>query len=84
MSSVRLARELCESGYSYAEQARLTRTAQLHRLRRGAYSEADPGLDPRVAHLQLLEATVGYPPPRLWSATCPQRRCTACRYGTTR
>lgn len=58
MSSVTLARELCESGYSYAEQARLTRAAQLHRIRRGAYCDSKPGLDPRVAHLQLLEATV--------------------------
>lgn len=58
MSPITLARELCESGYSYAEQARMTRPAQLHRLRRGAYSDLEPGLDPRVAHLQLLEATV--------------------------
>jgi len=58
MSTVSLSRELCASGYSYSEQARMTRAAQLYRLRRGAYSADAHGLDPRLAHLQLLEATV--------------------------
>ena len=60
MSIVRLSRDLAEQGYSYAEMARMTREASLVRVRRGAYVAAsDQALDPRVAHLQLLEATVG-------------------------
>lgn len=60
MTSVRLSKDLAEQGYSYAEMARLARSAELVRVRRGAYAAAGGAdLDPRVAHLQLLEATVG-------------------------
>lgn len=58
MSVVKLSRDLAEQGYTYAELARMTRDAQLVRVRRGAYAAASEGpLDPRVAHLRLLEAT---------------------------
>lgn len=59
MTAVRLSKDLTEQGYTYAELARLTRDAALVRVRRGAYA-APPAaeLDPRVAHLQLLEASV--------------------------
>ncbi len=58
MSTVKLSRDLAELGYTYAELARMTRDAQLVRVRRGAYAAAsEQPLDPRVAHLQLLEAT---------------------------
>lgn len=60
MTKVHLSKNLAEQGYSYAEMSRMTRSAELVRIRRGAYAEtAEPELDPRVAHLQLLEATVG-------------------------
>lgn len=58
MTTVRLSKDLTEQGYTYAELARMTRDAELVRVRRGAYvaASAEP-VDPRVAHLQLLEAT---------------------------
>lgn len=60
MTTVRLSKNLAEQGYSYAEMARMTRSAELVRVRRGAYAPPDESaLDPRVAHLRLLEATVG-------------------------
>lgn len=61
MTNVRLSKDLLEQGYSYAELTRMTRDAQLVRVRRGAYANGDGAddLDPRVAHLRLLEATVG-------------------------
>ena len=60
MTPVRLSKDLAEQGYSYAEMARMTRDAELVRVRRGAYAPPDESaLDPRVAHLRLLEATVG-------------------------
>ena len=60
MNRVRLAKDLLEQGYTYDELARRARGAELVRVRRGAYAtpQEEP-LDPRVAHLQLLEATVG-------------------------
>jgi hypothetical protein len=60
MTDVRLSRQLAEQGYSYAEMARMTRNAELVRIRRGAYAPP-PGstLDPRIAHRLLLEATLG-------------------------
>src|SRR5918995_2173465 len=58
VSTVRLSRDLAEQGYTYAELARMTRHAELVRVRRGAYVAAsEQAIDPRVAHLQLLEAT---------------------------
>ncbi|HZA71396.1 MAG TPA: type IV toxin-antitoxin system AbiEi family antitoxin domain-containing protein [Propionibacteriaceae bacterium] len=58
MSTVRLSRDLAEQGYTYAELARMTRHAELVRVRRGTYVAAsEQAIDPRVAHLQLLEAT---------------------------
>jgi hypothetical protein len=55
---VKLSRDLAEQGYTYADLARMTRDAQLVRIRRGAYAAASgEPIDPRVAHLQLLEAT---------------------------
>jgi len=60
MTAVRLSRELAEEGYSYAEMARLTRAAELVRVRRGAYAlPTDEPLSPRASHLRLLAATVG-------------------------
>jgi hypothetical protein len=58
MTIVRLSRDLVEQGYSYMELARMARKDELVRVRRGAYADPEPPLDPRVAHLQLLEATV--------------------------
>ena len=53
MTAVRLSRDLTEQGYTYAELARMTRDAQLVRVRRGAYVAApEEPVDPRVAHLQ--------------------------------
>src|SRR5918995_1132442 len=58
VSTVRLSRDLAEQGYTYPELARMTRHAELVRVRRGAYVAAsEQAIDPRVAHLQLLEAT---------------------------
>ena len=66
MSAVRLSKDLTEQGYTYAELARMTRDAALVRVRRGAYAApAGAELDPRVAHLQLLEATVAQSSPEL-------------------
>lgn len=60
MNSVTLTRDLIEQGYTYDELARRARRAELVRIRRGAYALPPKNpLDPRVAHLQLLEATVG-------------------------
>ena len=61
MTSVHLTKDLIEQGYSYAELTRLSRGAELMRVRRGAYATPaeEPPIDPRVAHLQLLEATLG-------------------------
>ncbi len=60
MTHVRLSKTLLEQGYSYAELTRLTRKTELVRIRRGAYAAGETGeLDPRLTHLQLLEATVG-------------------------
>jgi hypothetical protein len=58
MRTVKLSKELVEQGYSYMELARMARRAELVRIRRGAYTDPEPPLDPRVAHLQLLEATL--------------------------
>ena len=58
MTTVRLSRDLAEQGYTYAEMTRMVRDAELVRVRRGAYADREPPLDPRLAHLQLLEATV--------------------------
>ena len=57
---MQLSRQLTDQGYTYAEMARMTRNAELVRVRRGAYAPAgETQADPRLAHLQLLEATVG-------------------------
>ena len=59
MPRITLSRDLSADGYSPGELARMTRAGDLVHLRRGAYAEPTDGeLDPRVAHLQLLEATV--------------------------
>ncbi len=59
MDKVQLSRQLTEQGYTYAEMARMTRNAELVRIRRGAYVAAgETQTNPRLAHLQLLEATV--------------------------
>ena len=55
---MKLTKDLVEQGYSYMELARMARKAELVRVRRGGYADPEPPLDPRVAHLQLLEATV--------------------------
>ena len=58
MTNVDLSRDLSGRGYSPEELARMTRAGQLHRVRRGAYPQSPIAeLDPRVAHLRLLEAT---------------------------
>lgn len=60
MTNVKLSKNLASQGYTYPEIAQLARKAELVRVRRGAYVAApEQSLDPRVAHLQLLEATVG-------------------------
>ncbi len=57
---MKLSKDLASQGYTYAEMAQLTRKAELVRVRRGAYVDpSEQPLDPRVAHLQLLEATLG-------------------------
>jgi hypothetical protein len=59
MSRVSLSRDLAADGFSPGELARLTRSGELVHLRRGTYAQPAEGeLDPRTAHLQLLEATV--------------------------
>jgi hypothetical protein len=59
MNRVRLTKDLLEQGYTYDELARRARGADLVRVRRGAYATPpEEPLDLRVAHLQLLEATV--------------------------
>lgn len=59
MSHIRLSRDLAAAGFSPGELARMTRAGELVHLRRGAYAEpTERELDPRVAHLRLLEATV--------------------------
>jgi len=59
MSTVKLSKDLTEEGYTYAELARMTRDAGLVRVRRGAYvAGSEQPLDPRVTHLQLIEATL--------------------------
>jgi hypothetical protein len=64
MTSVKLSKDLASQGYSYTEMAQLSRRAELVRIRRGAYVEpTEQPVDPRVAHLQLLEATVGQSSP---------------------
>ena len=64
MTNVKLSRDLASQGYSYAEMAAMTRRSELVRVRRGAYATpSDEPLDPRVAHRQLLEATVGQSSP---------------------
>jgi hypothetical protein len=46
--------------------ARLTRAAELVRVRRGAYAlPTDEPLSPRASHLRLLAATVGQTSPEL-------------------
>jgi hypothetical protein len=60
MTNVKLSKDLASQGYTYTEMAQLTRKAELVRIRRGAYvGAAEQPVDPRVAHRQLLEATVG-------------------------
>lgn len=66
MTTIKLSRDLADEGYTYAELARMTRDATLVRVRRGAYAApTETDLDPRVAHLQLLEATVAQSSPDL-------------------
>jgi hypothetical protein len=58
---------LSEQGYTYAELARMTRDAELVRVRRGAHVPAAPEpVNPRVAHLQLLEATTAQSSASWW------------------
>ena len=60
MTVVRLSKDLAEEGYTYAEMARMTRTEELVRVRRGAYAlPADGQLSTRATHVRLLAATVG-------------------------
>ena len=59
MPRITFSRDLAADGFSPGELARMIRAGQLVRLRRGAYAEPPEGeLDPRAAHLRLLEATV--------------------------
>jgi hypothetical protein len=59
MPRITFSRDLAADGFSPGELARMIRAGQLVRLRRGAYAEPTEGeLDPRAAHLRLLEATV--------------------------
>jgi hypothetical protein len=59
MNGISLRRDLAADGYTSDDLARMTRAGELVRVRRGAYADP-PGrdLDPRVAHLRLLEATM--------------------------
>lgn len=58
MTEIDLSRDLADRGFHPEELARMTRAGQLHRVRRGAYTRPPAAeLDPRVAHLRLLEAT---------------------------
>lgn len=58
VSEIDLSRDLVGRGFSPDELARMTRAGELRRVRRGAYTRPTTAdLDPRVAHLQLLEAT---------------------------
>ena len=66
MDGIKLTRELKESGYESNELGRLTRAGKLRHLRRGAYAEpVGDASEPRVAHLELLEATLRQSSPDL-------------------
>jgi len=59
MSPITSSRQLAAEGLGPNDLTRMVRSGELVRLRRGAY--VDPGdgtLDPRAAHLRLLEATL--------------------------
>ena len=59
MSPITSSRELAAEGLGPNDLTRMVRTGELVRLRRGAYADPDDGaLDPRAAHLRLLEATL--------------------------
>lgn len=59
MTRVSLRRDLATDGFSTDDIARMTRNGELVHLRRGAYAEpAEPDLDPRLAHLRLIAATI--------------------------
>jgi hypothetical protein len=66
MYRIRLTRELRERGFESSEIGRLARSGELRRLRRGAYGEpVTTALEPRLAHLELLEATLRQSSPDL-------------------
>jgi hypothetical protein len=59
MAKITFSRQLAADGFSPNELARMRRTGELVQLRRGAYTEpANSELSARLAHLQLLRATV--------------------------
>jgi hypothetical protein len=59
MTRIRLTRELTADGFSPTELAAQRRAGTLHRVRRGAYSNApDLPVDPVDRHRMLLEATL--------------------------
>ena len=58
MSEVQLTRDLVRQGFSGAEVARMTRAAELVRIRRGAYGSAGFDADARATHRRLIQATM--------------------------
>ncbi len=58
MSRISLSRDLAAGGFSPDDLARMTLAGELVHVRRGAYAEPAGDLDPRLAHLRLIEATL--------------------------
>jgi hypothetical protein len=58
VNRVSLTRDLAAQGLSPDEIARLTRTGELERVRRGAYAPLSTATDDRERHRRLVEATV--------------------------
>ena len=58
MSAIKLSREYAEQGYSYTELRRLSRSGDIERVRRGAWTFPGQADDLRSVHQRLVEATV--------------------------
>ncbi len=58
MSEIRLHHELAAQGFAPSELARLVRSGELTRPRRGAYALSPPGADDGAAHRRLVAATM--------------------------
>lgn len=60
MSELKFSKDLAADGFTYPEMARMARSGQLERIRRGAYVlPSDDERQAGMAHRLLIEATVG-------------------------